>query len=220
MQRYAYEKKLGMFREGKYDIMLGTQMVAKGLDFPNVTLVGVLSADGMMHSEDFRSYERTFSLLTQVVGRSGRGGLEGRAVIQTFEPNNPIIEMAASQDYDSFFRTEIGLRKAMLYPPFADIGIIGFAGEDKELTNRAAQEFASMLKDCFSGQYSDLPIRMLGPSPASVSKVSGKYRFRIILKFKNTKRFREMLSSVLAKTNSSIFRDVSVFADIDPDSIM
>lgn len=220
MQRFAYEKKLGMFREGKYDIMLGTQMVAKGLDFPDVTLVGVLSADGMMHCEDFRSYERTFSLLTQVVGRSGRGGLEGRAVIQTFEPKNPVIEMAAAQDYEAFFKTEIGLRKAMLYPPFADIGIIGFVGEDKQLTQQAAQTFAEMLKDSFKGQYSDLPVRMLGPSPAAVSKVGGKYRFRIILKFKNSKRFREMLSVVLAAASGSKFKDVSVFVDIDPDNIM
>ena len=221
MRRYAYEKKLAAFRNGEYDIMLGTQMVAKGLDFPNVTLVGVLSADGMMHSDDYRSYERTFSLLTQVVGRSGRGGLEGRAVIQTYEPQDPVIELAAAQNYDEFFKTEIALRKAMLYPPFADIAVIAFAGTDKDAVQKASEFFAQLLRESLRGEYSELPIRMLGPAPASVSKVGGKYRFRIILKFKNTKRFREMLSSLLCRMcTENEFRDVTVYADVDPDNIM
>ena len=221
MQRFAYEKKLGAFRDGEYDIMLGTQMVAKGLDFPNVTLVGVLSADGMMHSEDFRSYERTFSLLTQVVGRSGRGGLEGRAVIQTFEPGNPIIELAAAQDYEAFFRSEIALRKVMLYPPFADMGVIVFIGEDKNAVAKAADYFSEKMKTQLREKYSDLPIRMLGPAPAAVARISGKYRFRIILKFRNSKRFREMLADMLALTGKDhVFRDVTVYADIDPDNII
>ena len=221
MQRFSYEKKLGAFRDGQYDIMLGTQMVAKGLDFPNVTLVGVLSADGMMHSEDFRSYERTFSLLTQVVGRSGRGGLEGRAIIQTYEPQNPIIELAAAQNYDEFFKTEIALRKTMLYPPFADIGIVAFVGTEKETVHNASLYFSDKLKEMLQNDFSDLPIRMLGPAPAAVSRVSGKYRFRIILKFKNSRRFREMLAALLTEAGSNAgFRDVSVYADIDPDNIM
>ncbi len=222
MQRFAYEKKLGAFRDGKYDIMLGTQMVAKGLDFSDVTLVGVLSADGMMHSEDFRSYERTFSLLTQVVGRSGRGGLEGRAIIQTFEPRNPIIELSAAQNYDAFFSSEIKLRKAMLYPPFSDIGVVVFVGEDKDRTRIASERFSEMLKKSLSDDYSDLPIRVMGPSPASVAKVGGKYRFRIILKFRNSRQFRKMLSDLLAVSSGSdpVFRDVTVYADIDPDSII
>lgn len=221
MQRFAYEKKLAAFRNGEYDIMLGTQMVAKGLDFPAVTLVGVLSADGMMHNEDFRSYERTFSLLTQVVGRSGRGGLEGRAVIQTFEPENPVIELAAAQNYDEFFRSEIKLRKAMLYPPFADICVIAFVGIDKAAVHDASVFFSEKFREKAKNEYSDLPIRMMGPAPAAVMRVSGKYRFRIILKFKNSIRFREMLSSLLKETgNDKRYHDVTVYADIDPDNIM
>ena len=119
MSKFSYENKLRDFAYGKYDIMLGTQMVAKGLDFPNVTLVGVLSADQSLYSGDFKSYERTFSLLTQVVGRAGRNQHNGFAVIQTFTPENPIINLAAKQDYDSFYADEIILRKALLYPPFA-----------------------------------------------------------------------------------------------------
>lgn len=117
------------FADGKYDILVGTQMVAKGLNFPNVTLVGVLNTDYMLYADDYRSYERTFSLLTQVVGRSGRGASKGMAVIQSYTPDNLIISMAARQDYLAFYNTEIQVRKAMLYPPFADICLIGFSGE-------------------------------------------------------------------------------------------
>ena len=221
MQRFAYEKKLGAFRDGEYDIMLGTQMVAKGLDFPNVTLVGVLSADGMMHGDDFRSYERTFSLLTQVVGRSGRGGLEGRAVIQTFEPQNPIIELAAAQNYDEFFRTEIALRKAMLYPPFADIGVVAFIGEDRQNVHEAADYFSERLKTLAENRFSELPLRVMGPAPAAVAKVGGKFRYRMIIKFKNSRRFREMMSELLIDIgNSRRFSSVTAYADIDPDNII
>ena len=221
MQRYAYEKKLGDFRNGKYDIMLGTQMVAKGLDFPNVTLVGVLSADSMLHSDDFRSYERTFSLLTQVVGRSGRGGLEGRAIIQTYEPENPIIEFASAQNYDEFFKAEIELRKAMLYPPFADIGVVVFVSENKQSAHDAAEYFTGRLKDVAEDIFSELPLRVMGPSPASVVKVGGRYRYRLIIKFKNCKRFREMMSGLLIDIGKNgMYSDVVTYVDIDPDSII
>lgn len=221
MQRYAYEKKLAAFQRGEYDIMLGTQMVAKGLDFPNVTLVGVMSADNMMHSDDFRSYERTFSLLTQVVGRSGRGGLEGRAIIQTYEPENPIIELASAQDYNAFFESEILLRKAMLYPPFSDICVVAFIGEDKQQTRLASEFFGQELSRLASGEYPDLPMRVLGPSPALISRVSSKYRFRLIIKFKSSRRFRELMSRLLTDFGrEKRFAGVSAYADVDPDTIM
>ncbi len=221
MQRYAYEKKLSAFRQGEYDIMLGTQMVAKGLDFENVTLVGVLSADVMMHSDDFRSYERTFSLLTQVVGRSGRGELEGRAVIQTFEPENPVIEMAAEQDYIKFYESEIDLRRIMLYPPFSDICVVVFVCEDKGKAHSASEYFAKSLSELAGEKYPELPLRVIGPAPAAVARVGGKYRFRLIIKFKNSKRFRQMLSGLLTETGKHRgFSGVTVYADIDPDNIL
>lgn len=221
MQRYAYEKKLKAFRDGEYDIMLGTQMVAKGLDFPNVTLVGVLSADMMMHSDDYRSYERTFSLLTQVVGRSGRGGLEGRAIIQTFEPENPIIELAAAQDYKEFYQSEILIRRSMLYPPFADICVTAFVGTDREKTRAAAQYFAKRLSELAGSEYSELPMRVIGPSPALIIKLNGKYRFRIIIKFKNTPRFRELMARLLSEFGKQRqFSDITAYSDIDPDNII
>ena len=146
---------------------------------------------------------------------------EGRAIIQTFEPQDPIIELAASQDYDEFFKNEIALRRAMLYPPFADIAVVAFVGIDKDKVQTASAVFAEMLRESLKGEYSDLPIRMLGPAPAAISKVGGKYRFRIILKFKNSKRFREMMSALLCRScTEPAFRDVTAYADVDPDNII
>ena len=212
----SYERMISAFSRGEYDILVGTQMVAKGLDFPNVTLVGVLNTDQMLYADDYRSYERSFSLLTQVVGRSGRGESKGIAVIQTYTPDNLIIAMAARQDYGAFFETECNMRRAMLYPPFADICLVGFAGENQRLTLSAAEAF---LKD-FSAQagekYGDLPIRVLGPSPASVIKVSNKYRYKLIIKCRNNRRFRELLSSVLTGFGGKrAFSRVTVYADMN-----
>lgn len=221
MQRFAYEKKLQAFQDGEYDIMLGTQMVAKGLDFPNVTLVGVLSADQMLHGNDFRSYERTFSLLTQVVGRSGRGGLAGRAIIQTYEPENPIIELAASQEYIDFYNSEIVLRKAMIYPPFSDICVVAFVGREQLKTQNAAESFSVSLSELAKQQYSDLPMRALRPSPALVARMNNKYRYRLMIKCKNNRRFRAMLSRLLIDFGKDRrFSDVTIYADMDPETVI
>lgn len=221
MQRYAYEKKLDAFASGEYDILLGTQMVAKGLDFPNVTLVGVLSADQMLYNGDFRSFERTFSLLTQVVGRSGRGGGDGRAIIQTYMPENKIISLAAQQNYDRFFESEIMLRRSMIYPPFADICVVAFVGENQKLTEEASNAFAASLKEKCETNFSGIPLVAMGPSAALVSKVNNKYRYRIILKFRNDVRFRAMMSQLLCEFGSDRkFSTVTAFADINPDSVM
>ena len=217
MTRSSHEKKLTAFADGEYDILVGTQMVAKGLDFPNVTLVGVLNADHMLYLDDYRSYENTFSLLTQVVGRSGRGKDKGRAIIQTFTPENPIITLAASQDYDAFYNAEIGIRKAMLYPPFASICLVGFVGENAKLTENAAFAFTAKMTELLNQEYSDIPLRVLGPSQAAVFKVCNKYRFKLILKCRNDNRFREMLSRMLiAFSGEREFNGVTVYADMDP----
>ncbi len=221
MAKQSHEKKLTEFKNGEYDILLGTQMVAKGLNFPKVTLVGVLSADQTLYSEDFRSYERAFSLLTQVVGRSGRGDRPGRAVIQTYTPENPIMQLSAAQDYEEFYRSEIKVRKAMLYPPFSDICMIGVTGKKEEKCAAAAREFTKTLCEVMKEKYSDLPIRILGPSPASVYRVNNKFRYKIILKFRNSKRFRQMLSGVMVGfAKERKFSDVTVYADINPDNIL
>lgn len=212
----SYEKMISAFANGEYDILVGTQMVAKGLNFPNVTLVGVLNADQMLYADDYRSYERSFSLLTQVVGRSGRGSSKGIAVIQSYTPDNLIIAMAAKQDYDTFYNTEINVRQAMLYPPFADICLIGFVGENQSQTLRAANAFLSSFISLAKSDYPNLPLRVLGPSPALVVKVSNKFRYKLIIKCKNNSEFRKMLSRLLVQFGKNKeFASVTAYADMN-----
>lgn len=219
MSRSSYETKLTAFANAEYDIMLGTQMVAKGLNFPRVTLVGVLNADSSLYSDDYRCYENTFSLLTQVIGRSGRGDDHGLAVVQTISPENPIISLAAAQDYDSFYESEIKLRKAMIYPPYCDLCLVGFTGENKEHTERMSHDFFDrLLRHPSAG---NVKMIVLGPNAAAVPKVGGKYRYRMIIKTKNTAEFRQMLSdTVMQSDRGSKNKGVSVYIDMNPDSII
>ncbi len=212
----SYEKMISSFANGEYDILVGTQMVAKGLNFPNVTLVGVLNTDHMLYADDYRSYERTFSLLTQVVGRSGRGKYKGMAVIQSYTPDNLIISMASKQDYDTFYNTEISVRNAMLYPPFADICLVGFVGKSQDATLRTANAFLNDFVSIAKNEYPKLPIRVLGPSPALVVKVSNKFRYKIIIKCRNSNDFRQLLSTLLIKYGSSReHNDVTTYVDMN-----
>lgn len=221
MTRSDYESNLKAFSDGKYDILLGTQMVAKGLDFPNVTVVGVLNSDNSMHSSDFRSFERTFSLLTQVVGRSGRGKYKGTAIIQTNEPESSLISLAAQQNYDQFYSSEILTRKLMVYPPYCDIATACFSGNERKYTEDAAKHFFTLLTTKATGDFDDVKIILLGPTVAAVPKVNNNYRYKIIIKYKNSKRFREMLAIVLKDYNSHVFsKKVSVYIDVNPDSII
>ncbi len=217
MHKNAHEKLLTAFSNGEYDILVGTQMVAKGLDFPNVTLVGVLSADQMLYSDDYRSFERAFSMLTQVVGRSGRGNEKGRAIIQTYTPENPIIELSARQSYDEFYCDEIEIRRAMMYPPFADLLLVGFLGENKAKTISCSNAFVARLRQLCENEYKDLPIRALGPSPALVSKVNNKYRYKVIIKSRNCAKLRELISELLREFGKDkSFQDVTVYVDLKP----
>ncbi len=217
----SHEKLLDSFSKGEYDIMIGTQMVAKGLNFPNVTLVGVVSVDQQLYNDDFRSLEKTFSLLTQVVGRSGRGELKGQAIIQTLTPENEIIRLAAMQDYDEFFKTEIRLRKGLIYPPYCDLCVIGFTGENDIIVKTAARETLDLLKDYVKDEYKGEKIIVLGPMSARVAKISEKFRYRIIIKCRNSARFRQMISKILVKTGTdSRFSSVTIYADINPDTAM
>lgn len=214
--RYAYDKRFTAFGNGEYDIMVGTQMIAKGLDFPKVTLVGVLNADKSLFSGDFRSYERTFSLITQVVGRSGRGGSRGRAYIQTFVPAHYVIELAARQDYTAFYEQEIAMRRALIYPPFCDICTIGFSGIDQQKTGAAADLFAAELCETLKTETARLPIRLLGPSKCIPEKINGRYRYRIILKCRNNADFRRFIGDVRKKTAGKM-NDISVYMDMNGD---
>ena len=221
MTRNAHEEKLGSFGDGEYDIMIGTQMVAKGLDFEKVTLVGVLMADLELYADDFRSFERCFSLLTQVVGRSGRGKHRGRAMIQTLDVENPVISLAAKQDYEQFYKSEIIVRKTMLYPPFSNICLVGFISSDEDKARNASIWFFNELKDHALSDYSDVSLRVLGPSSATIGKVNQKYRYKLILKCRNNARFRELMSLMLCRFGEQSCNDgVTVWADMNPDSVM
>lgn len=197
MQKFSYEEKLTAFRNGECDIMVGTQMVAKGLDFENVTLVGVLSADQQLFSDDYKSMETTFDLLTQVIGRAGRGKYPGKAIIQTIQPQHDVIQLASTQNFEDFFDTEIIMRKACVFPPYCNLCTISFQGVKEERVLKSSINFLNDLRAKAEGEYSDLKLIVLGPMPERVVKISNKYRHRLIIKCVNNKRFRQMLSELL-----------------------
>ena len=194
----AHEKLLARFANHEYDIMVGTQMVAKGLDFEDVTLVGVLGIDSLLFAQGFRAYENVFSLITQVVGRSGRARDPGFAIIQTTDPDNPVLNLAAAQDYDAFFEQEIAYRKLGLYPPFCGLCVIGFAGAKEIEVARAAARFAALLGQQAAKQ-PDLPLRVLGPTPGSIEKINDTYRDKLTIKCRNDRRFRDLVRSTLER---------------------
>ena len=192
----AHEKLLAKFARHEYDIMVGTQMVAKGLDFEDVTLVGVLGIDSLLFAQGFRAYETVFSLVTQVVGRSGRAKDPGFAIIQTTEPDNPVLNLAAAQDYDAFFEQEIAYRKLGLYPPFCGLCVVGFAGPKESEVARASARFAALLGRQAAKQ-PDLPLRVLGPTPGSIEKINDSYRYKLTVKCRNDRRFRDLIRETL-----------------------
>ena len=211
-------RSLRDFQEKKYDMIIGTQMIAKGLDFENVTLVGVLSVDSMLLMPSYRAYERTFDMLTQVIGRSGRGTKAGEAVIQTIDPDNPIIRIASRQDYRSFYNSEIRLRKAHLYPPYCHICAVCFSAESSDQGKTAANRFVEQIRETFS-QEKNVPVRVIGPAPMRVPIVGKQYRWRLILKSRGDAKFRELLGKCLVEVrkrpgvgNTRIYID---FNDLD-----
>ncbi|MCR5167626.1 MAG: primosomal protein N' [Oscillospiraceae bacterium] len=216
--RYAYDRSFTAFENGEYDIMLGTQMIAKGLDFPNVTLVGVLSIDKALFCGDFRSYERTFSLIAQVVGRGGRGEKSGRAIIQTYVPDHYVINLAAQQDYEKFYEQESAMRKALIYPPYCDICVVGFSSADDRSADEASKLFLEMLADKVKAENITFPLRVLGPSRCVYEKINGQYRYRIIIKCRNTADFRSFIRELRkAACRTKAFSDIRMYVDINGD---
>ena len=216
----SHEKVLSAFAKGEYDILIGTQMVAKGLDFPDVTLVGITSADKELYNNDFRSSERSFDLITQVVGRAGRGKRKGRAVIQTLVPDNKILSIAAKQDYDKFFENEINLRKALVFPPFCDLCEISFSGMLQDKVNLCATAFFERFIKLNESEYSEQKVIVLGPMTPKVSKINDLYRMRILIKCRNSSGFRELINKTLMYILADrTFKDVSVYADMNPENL-
>ena len=211
----GHEQLLRRFEQERIPILLGTQMVAKGLDFPNVTLVGVLAADLSLYVDNYRAAERTFSLLTQVVGRAGRGGRAGRAVIQTYTPENDVIQSAAGQDYERFYQSEIRLRRLRRYPPFADLFLLTVSGTEEGSVLRAAAWVRDRLRAlCAAPEVAAGEPEVLGPAPAPVMKLNNRYRYRVLLVGRNDKATRERLAGLLKEfANDRGNRGLNIFVD-------
>ena len=207
----GHEAILSRFEKERIPILLGTQMVAKGLDFENVTLVGVLSADLSLYVDNYRAAERTFNLLTQVVGRAGRGGKQGRAIIQTYTPGNDVIRCAAEQDYDSFYQSEVRMRRLRRCPPFADLFVFTVSGTEEGSVLRAAAGARERLRQVFPGE------EVLGPAPAPVLKLNNRFRYRLLLVGKNDKATRDRISWLLKEfANDRANRGLNIFVDCNP----
>lgn len=216
-EKFSHQKLFDAFSRGDYDILIGTQMVAKGLDFPNVTLVGVVNADNSLYDESYLANERSFDLITQVVGRSGRRAEAGKAVIQTINPYNDVIEYASKQDYKSFFANEIQLRKLLTYPPFCDIYFISFICEDENKAALCAKSFFENLVELNRTDYKNEKLIVLGPSPSKISKLKNNYRYGLTLKCKNSKSVRKMLNDILKNIGKiKEYKSVSVSVDLNP----
>ena len=192
----AYDSMLSDFRAHKAQILLGTQMVTKGHDFPDVTLVGVLNADTSLYLNDYRANERTFSMLTQVIGRAGRSEKEGKALIQTMNPDHDVIQLACKQDYKTFFEHEIKMRKLLSYPPYCDIVLLTLSGQVESAVMKDSKLLSDMIKEKLAGNYKGVPIICYGPFEAPVYKLDNKYRMRIIIKTRLNKQSREMFAEI------------------------
>ncbi len=215
----SYDTLLGKFRRHEADVLLGTQMVTKGHDFPDVTLVGVMLADASLYIDDYRAAERTFAMLTQVIGRAGRATKKGVALIQTNNPDNECIRLACAQDYKAFYESEIKIRKLLVFPPFCDIALLTLTSSDEKELAKASKLLSEKISGYMSGEYSDLPLVVYGPFEAPVYKVDGKYRMRMVIKCRINKRSRQMLSEILKYFSGVGARRLSLSVDINPTNL-
>lgn len=210
----SHEELFERFREDKIPVMVGTQMVTKGLNFENVTLVGVISADQSLYSGSYKAAERCFSLITQVIGRSGRGEKPGRAVIQTYTPENETILQASRQNYDEFYRSEIELRRLHGLPPYTDIFTITASGTDEELVQGVCRYIKSFFDLKLAGRNDCM---VFGPTPPPVVKINNRFRYKVNINCINSREIRSLISQILVECSTDKrFKGVSVFADYDP----
>ncbi len=213
----THQKILDDFKDNGIPVLIGTQMVAKGLNLPDVTLVGVLDADMSLYSGSYRAAENTFNMLTQVVGRAGRGDAPGRAIIQTMVPKHKVLELAAKQDYDGFYEMEIEMRRIQGCPPFGDLTTITFVGQEEARVLHGAAKFRDSLLSCFKmPEYARENATVLGPAPCAVPKINYNFRYRLTMKCKMTRPMRQLLAHMLQQfAKDGANRGVSAFADIN-----
>lgn len=218
-EKNAYDRILNDFRSHKADILVGTQMVTKGHDFPDVTLVGVVMTDNALYLDDYHAHERSFSLLTQVIGRAGRGKKPGRAVIQTFNPEHEIIELSRKQDYDKFFEDEIKMREMLLFPPFCDILLFSLQSDDEELLHRAAAELRSAIEYRLANDYKDVKMLIYGPCEMQIYRLNGICRMQLLCKLRMGKRQRQLTSEIIKAFMKKYPRHLSISTDINPNQM-
>lgn len=217
-ERFSQDEITASFGRGEADILVGTQMIAKGHNFPNLALVGVVAADNSLFLDDFRANERTFSLITQVIGRAGRANGGGVAVIQTFNPDNETIRLSAAQDYDAFYQNEISVRRALVFPPFCDIAVFSFSADEETELRVFTADFAEQLRNRQKTENDDVKLLIFGPFEAPIFKVKNKYRMRIVIKFKNNKNARALFSDMLTVYGKKAHGKVTLAVDINPTS--
>ena len=214
--KFSHDRLINEFANGETDILIGTQMISKGLDFPNVTLAGAVSVDSSLYMDDFRAGERTFSLITQLVGRAGRAGTKGKAILQTYNPDNETLKLAAKQDYKKFFESEIKLRKAVVFPPFCSMAVFGFSSVSEKDCEAFAQNFDTMLLSLYDKEYKDIKIIKFGPFRNGIYKVMGKFRQRIIIKYKDNARTRAFFDKLLTEGLKNAPKSVKIELDTNP----
>lgn len=214
-KKSAHNKLLKSFRNKEADILYGTQMVAKGLDFPDVTLVGVVLADAVLYMNDFRASERTFSLITQLVGRAGRGGKSGNAIVQTYNPDHQVLKLAITQDYEKFFYSEIALRKAVVFPPFCEIAVFGISSRDELLLLSAVKKL-SEIYDQLINTYPKITALKFGPFKEGIYKINGLFRQKLVVKYRECAEVRELFSRMISEFLSLGLENVKIEVDINP----
>ena len=217
-KKNSHEQILEKFKNENIDILIGTQMVVKGHHFPNVTLVGVIAADGSLNIDDFRANERTFQILTQVAGRAGRGKEKGRVIIQTYNPDNFSIECAKKQDYKLFYDTEIVFRKQLKYPPFCDIILIGFTSSNPKEVMEVAIQIHEYLKKRVINENIGIILYKALPSP--IDKIKNKYRWRILIKCKFSNEIINLINDVFKKYNELKPKSTRIAVDLNPNNMM
>ena len=216
-KKNSYEEILGKFKNEDIDILIGTQMVVKGHHFPKVTLVGVIAADSSLNIDDYRANERTFQILTQVAGRAGRENLEGKVIIQSYNPENFSIQTAQKQNYEEFYQTEILLRKQLKYPPFCDIILIGFSSTNEEQVKNISQKIYENITKKTENMDN---IQIYKPMPSPIDKIQNKFRWRIIIKCNMTEEINNILNQELKKLYEQNNKDLRVAIDVNPNNMI